>query len=167
MECHIQSDWIICPAGLYNSTTGCDISKFSHGYVFTLAPYNIPVLTSDLTWSTTEIFLYPIQLHAVAFALFSSLIAPFGGFLASSIKRAFDKKDFHNIFPGHGGFMDRVDCQLILCTFVFIYLNTFIKGGAASVDSILYQIQLLTPEQQQQVLNSLRTIIDAGSTISP
>jgi len=156
----LQSQWLICPAGLYDPLTErCDTAKFPHGYIFSETPYNIPVLSSDFSWTTTEISLYPLQLHAISFALFSSLVAPFGGFLASSIKRAFNKKDFQNIFPGHGGFMDRVDCQLLMCSFVFIYLNTFIKGPPATVDSILSQIKILSREEQLQLLDSLQTLI--------
>ena len=56
----------------------------------------------------------PIQLHALSLSLFASLVAPFGGFLASGIKRAYRIKDFDSIIPGHGGLMDRFDCQLIM-----------------------------------------------------
>ena len=34
----------------------------------------------------------PFQLHALVFAFFASLVAPFGGFLASGIKRAYQVK---------------------------------------------------------------------------
>ena len=50
---------------------------------------------------------YPIQIHALWLGLFASLVAPFGGFLASAIKRAYGIKDFDSIIPGHGGVMDR------------------------------------------------------------
>lgn len=51
-----------------------------------------------------------------------SFIGPFGGFLASVIKRAYEQKDFGSLFPGHGGFVDRLDCQLVLAPFVYLYL---------------------------------------------
>lgn len=34
----------------------------------------------------------PVQTHAMAFGLFASLVAPFGGFFASGFKRAFNIK---------------------------------------------------------------------------
>jgi phosphatidate cytidylyltransferase len=49
-------------------------------------------------WTTADY--YPIQVHAVWLALFASLVAPFGGFLASAIKRAYGIKDFDSIIPG-------------------------------------------------------------------
>ena len=54
------------------------------------------------------------QMAGVALALFASLIAPFGGFFASAVKRASSVKDFAAVIPGHGGFTDRMDCQLIM-----------------------------------------------------
>ena len=60
-------------------------------------------------------------------ALFASIIAPFGGFLASGFKRAFKIKDFSGYIPGHGGVADRMDCQFIMGFFTYIYLHTFIK----------------------------------------
>lgn len=54
---------------------------------------------------------YPIQVHAVWLGLFASLVAPFGGFLASAIKRAYGIKDFDSIIPGEllG------ECIVVLC----------------------------------------------------
>ena len=46
------------------------------------------------------------------FAVFASLMAPFGGFFASGFKRAFNIKDFGSSIPGHGGMTDRMDCQV-------------------------------------------------------
>jgi phosphatidate cytidylyltransferase len=52
----------------------------------------------------------PAQIATCVFGLFSSLIGPFGGFLASGMKRAYDLKDFAATLPEHGGFIDRFDC---------------------------------------------------------
>ena len=61
--------------------------------------------------------------HAWVMALYTSLVGPFGGYLASSIKRAHGKKDFGNTIPGHGGLVDRLDCQIITAPFVYFYLQ--------------------------------------------
>lgn len=39
----------------------------------------------------------PVQCHALAFGLFASIIAPFGGFFASGFKRAFKLKVIHSL----------------------------------------------------------------------
>ena len=44
-----------------------------------------------------------MQFHILAMATFASLIAPFGGFFASGLKRTFKIKDFGDLVPGHGG----------------------------------------------------------------
>lgn len=64
-------------------------------------------------------------MHALAIAAYISLVSPFGGFLASIVKRAHGKKDFANWIPGHGGVVDRLDCQVITAPFVYFYLSTF------------------------------------------
>jgi phosphatidate cytidylyltransferase len=69
---------------------------------------------------------YPVQLHSLVIGLFAGLIAPFGGFLASGLKRCVDLKDFGNAIPGHGGVLDRMDCQLVMGSFAFLYLKTFV-----------------------------------------
>lgn len=71
--------------------------------------------------------LEPIYIHEFFLALFAALVAPFGGFFASAIKRAYGKKDFNSIIPGHGGLMDRFDCQFIMLYFTSMYYNTFIR----------------------------------------
>jgi phosphatidate cytidylyltransferase len=43
-----------------------------------------------------------VQWHGLALAAFASTVAPFGGFAASAIKRAYGIKDFANFIPGHG-----------------------------------------------------------------
>ncbi|KAH8068292.1 phosphatidate cytidylyltransferase [Aureococcus anophagefferens] len=68
----------------------------------------------------------PIQLHAVCFALFASIVAPFGA-SSPAIKRAYHVKDFDSIIPGHGGVTDRVDCEFIMALFVYVYHKTFIR----------------------------------------
>lgn len=68
---------------------------------------------------------YPAQVHGFVLALFGSLIAPFGGFLASGLKRCYNVKDFGNLIPGHGGILDRMDCQLAMGSFLLLYVKTF------------------------------------------
>ncbi|KAL7312397.1 hypothetical protein PS15m_008159 [Mucor circinelloides] len=62
-----------------------------------------------------------IRYHGVVMALYASIFAPFGGFLASALKRATNIKDFAGWIPGHGGIVDRVDCQLFMAVFTYIY----------------------------------------------
>lgn len=81
------------------------------------AEFFVPGLTCHLQLgrAVTVIPYVPYQLHLLVFAIFASLVAPFGGFFASGFKRAFDIKDFGHSIPGHGGMTDRMDCQYVKC----------------------------------------------------
>lgn len=56
-------------------------------------------------------------------ALYASVFAPFSGFFASALKRAAEIKDFAGWIPGHGGLTDRVDCQLFMAIFTYVYYS--------------------------------------------
>lgn len=64
-----------------------------------------------------------LKKHAIMMALYTSFISPFGGFLASAVKRGHGAKDFGSLIPGHGGVVDRFDCQVVTAPFVFLYLR--------------------------------------------
>ena len=60
------------------------------------------------------------------FALvFCSMMSVIGDLIASKTKRLLDIKDFGNLLPGHGGFLDRLDSHLI-CIPVFLFINSLI-----------------------------------------
>ena len=48
-------------------------------------------------------------LEVIVLCLILSIVSEFGDLLFSSIKRHFDKKDYSNLIPGHGGVLDRFD----------------------------------------------------------
>lgn len=100
---------------------------------------------------------YPFIFHAFFLAIFSSLLAPFGGFFASGFKRAFHVKDFGNIIPGHGGILDRFDCQFLMATFVNVYISSFIKNQ--SMEEMFSRVLDLKDDEQVQLFYSLRNAL--------
>lgn len=91
-------------------------------------------------------------------SIFSSVIGPFGGFFASGFKRAFKIKDFGDMIPGHGGIMDRFDCQFLMATFVNVYISSFIR--TASPQKLLTQVLSLKPEHQLQLFYELKDSLE-------
>lgn len=104
----LQFNWMLCPQ------KSLDSDSCIPSWVFTKQQFELLGYT---------IMIQPIRIHALFLALFASFIAPFGGFFASGMKRAHQKKDFDNIFPGHGGVTDRMDCQLIMSFFTYVYFK--------------------------------------------
>ncbi|KAI5071737.1 hypothetical protein GOP47_0013988 [Adiantum capillus-veneris] len=94
--------------------------------------------------------------HALAYGLFASIVAPFGGFFASGFKRAFRIKDFGDSIPGHGGITDRMDCQMLMAVFSYTYYQSFIAPPKLTFVDVLNQaLNTLTREQQVELYTSL------------
>jgi phosphatidate cytidylyltransferase len=143
--------YFICPVNDLGSNvlTGLECEP---NPVFVPQEFTIP----DWTGFGTSFYLAPMQLHILLFASFASLIAPFGGFFASGLKRTFKIKDFGESIPGHGGITDRMDCQFIMGFFAFMYYHSFIAVYKASVGDIIEAaITGLTVDEQFEVVRGL------------
>ena len=55
-----------------------------------------------------------------------SLVGQIGDFSASVIKRYFGVKDFSELFPGHGGMLDRIDSVMFIAPFAYFLLTIFL-----------------------------------------
>ena len=64
----------------------------------------------------------PILLVGITMLL--SIVAQLGDLSFSSIKRYYEKKDFSDLIPGHGGILDRLD-SIIFVTLIFVILLSF------------------------------------------
>ncbi len=85
---------------------------------------------------------------ALFFCLYASLVSPFAGFLASGVKRAFKIKDFGNMIPGHGGFLDRFDCILMMGCFSGVLLRNLMFQDQLDVQQAEYLYAGLTSTQK-------------------
>lgn len=152
----VQFDYFVCPIS-YDEMRDSVTMQCERSFVFQLQHYSVPqplqYLGRMLNFDWHTISLYPFILHSISLSLFASVMGPFGGFFASGFKRAFKIKDFGDTIPGHGGFMDRMDCQLLMATFVHVYHSSFIK--MASPLKLVQTILALKPEEQLTVFSLL------------
>lgn len=150
-----QYEWLTCPRkDLSTGWLDCDPGPLFKPEYFTLPRW----ISGWLPWK--EISILPVQWHALCLGLFASIIAPFGGFFASGFKRAFKIKDFGDSIPGHGGITDRMDCQMVMAVFAYIYHQSFIVPQSLSVEMILEQILMnLSFEEQLSLYSKLGQMV--------
>ena len=63
----------------------------------------------------------PYSFAMVTLAILS-IIGQLGDFSASVVKRYFEVKDYSNLFPGHGGMLDRIDSIIFTAPFAYAIL---------------------------------------------
>lgn len=94
-------------------------------------------------------------------------------------------QDFGDMIPGHGGIMDRFDCQFLMATFVNVYISSFIRTVSpqkllalvsdklASTPQIalkpfppLSKVYNLKPEQQLQLFHQLKDNLEGRNILN-
>ncbi len=144
-------DWLTCSRttfSLYATSLECrnaHLQEPTTFHVLDFVPSLLLNLLGDPTWpgalfGNLVFTVQPIVVHGFFLAVFASLIAPFGGFFASGVKRALKIKDFGQSIPGHGGLTDRMDCQCVMGLFAYVYLSNFVKGPSVSASKILEKV---------------------------
>jgi len=129
-------------------------------------------VTAEAAAAAAALKIAPIQLHALSLALFASVIAPFGGFFASGLKRAFEVKDFADLIPGHGGVTDRMDCQLLMAVFTYVYSINFVAAHAPDVEKLMALAAELSIDERTELLTELAGAlvakgVDAAAALAP
>ena len=151
-------DFFVCPVQEFHLVTPPGHTCVRNA-VFEWTSVDLPPWLGAFGITTTAVPVYPLAVHALIMSVFASLIAPFGGFFASGLKRAFKIKDFDDLIPGHGGAVDRFDCQLGMGTFARVYYTTFIQMG--DVNAILFAVMALDADTQLHLLARLKESLAA------
>ena len=90
-----------CIGGMFGAVIGGLIFTFCiNKYLGTFVPYSFATITLAIL----------------------SIIGKIGDFSASVVKRYFDVKDYSNLFPGHGGMLDRIDSIIFTAPFAYVIL---------------------------------------------
>lgn len=85
------------------------------------------VLCLIYTIGINKYFGFEISYVVIAIvSLVLSIVGQIGDFSASVIKRFFEVKDFSNLFPGHGGMLDRIDSIMFIAPFAYLLLTMFL-----------------------------------------
>ena len=61
----------------------------------------------------------------IMLAFVGGIVGACGDLIASLLKREYEIKDYGNIFPGHGGVLDRFDSTIAVSTFMFVICRIF------------------------------------------
>jgi phosphatidate cytidylyltransferase len=162
-----QQIFEVLPASLVKMIPGiveiCSVKNSTSAATAT-ADSAAAALTRCISGERTHVFhhfelvlksVYPIQIHALWLGFFASVVAPFGGFLASAIKRAYGIKDFDSLIPGHGGVTDRLDCQFLMALCTWVHYNSFVKMATVSVPKLVYMYHMLSKEEQREFVTEL------------
>lgn len=96
--------------------------------VFMLFDYfNVMTYLTDPVGESVSLFSFENKLLAlpiyIVIGLFGGFFAQLGDLSASWIKRKAGIKDFGSFFPGHGGFMDRIDSFLFIIPYIYIIMK--------------------------------------------
>lgn len=166
-----QYRYFICPIdyskGLGRQDITCEPSKLFVPAEYTVLPedwaYALELLY--LAKIPTTVMMYPFVWHSLALSLFSSILGPFGGFFASGFKRAFKVKDFSDTIPGHGGIVDRFDCQFLMATFTNVYISSFIK--APKFEKVFQYYLLLTTEAKLKLFQDITEDLTESGMLEP
>ncbi|MGN1208024.1 MAG: phosphatidate cytidylyltransferase [Christensenellales bacterium] len=109
----------LCPLISPNKTISGAIGGVFGGIIFAFSVYAIFVSCGLLE---TLLPAYVIVIYAVL----GSVLSEIGDIFASIIKRKARTKDYSSIFPGHGGFMDRLDGISFNVLFTLLFFMLFI-----------------------------------------
>lgn len=108
-----------------NKTVAGVVGGFIGGIIGSLACYFIFYYTNwfDLGAFGSKGLLITVF---IIIGVLGSLVNQLGDLIASAYKRKNNIKDFSNIFPGHGGFLDRVDGMMFVGSLIFVVFILFL-----------------------------------------
>ena len=107
-----------CPAVSPKKTIAGSIGGLAGSVLAALAVYGLSLLCCN----EPTLAKLPVWWHYLLLGFCGGAIGQIGDLFASLVKRHSGIKDFSNLFPGHGGMLDRLDSVLFMAVLMYCYL---------------------------------------------
>ena len=123
-----KKTWEGAIGGTIVATVAATLFAYLYGNLF-IGNLNVENVNTIFDTIINTTGMNPIILFVLIFAitLITSIAGQLGDLVASRLKRTYDIKDFSNLFPGHGGFLDRFDSS-IFASMALLALFLIVSG---------------------------------------
>jgi len=107
-----------CPAVSPKKTIAGSLGGLAGSVAAAMAVYGLSVAFCN----AETLAKLPVWWHYLLLGFFGGIVGQIGDLFASLVKRHSGIKDFSNLFPGHGGMLDRLDSVLFMAVLMYCYL---------------------------------------------
>lgn len=108
----------LCPAVSPKKTIAGSVGGLAGSILAAMAVYGL----SHVFCNAATLAKLPLWWHYLLLGLGGGITGQIGDLFASLVKRYSGIKDFSNLFPGHGGMLDRLDSVLFMAVLMYCYL---------------------------------------------
>ena len=108
----------LCEAVSPKKTIAGSIGGLAGSILAAMAVYGLSVLFCN----EPTLAKLPVWWHYLLLGIAGGAVGQIGDLFASLVKRHSGIKDFSNLFPGHGGMLDRLDSVLFMAVLMYCYL---------------------------------------------
>ena len=107
-----------CPAVSPKKTIAGSLGGLAGSVIAAMAVFGL----SHVFCNAPTLAKLPVWWHYLLLGFFGGAVGQIGDLFASLVKRHSGMKDFSNLFPGHGGMLDRLDSVLFMAILMYCYL---------------------------------------------
>ena len=111
----------LCPAVSPKKTISGSIGGLTGSIIAAMAVFGLSHVFCD----AATLAKLPVWWHYLLLGFTGGIAGQIGDLFASLVKRHSGIKDFSNLFPGHGGMLDRLDSVLFMAVLMYCYLMFF------------------------------------------